>query len=366
MNKTKKSTGKKNKRAVVEVQFNWIFILIAGALILTFFIIIISKQKAVSDKKLAVDILNSIDQIMSGQKTSENRQDVIDMFKTSISYSCGGCDCAISIGGMSKSKGNIVLFAPLDMRSDRLLTWTQSWDMPFRVTNFVYMSVPEIKYYFIVPSGAPEYIERDFIKNLPVNLSCDVVKNADNIMYKGEQRIRLVFFEDIDPPAMPQKLAEVSNPIVTALVIEGTDSSAWYKGKATLRFYKKSGAVFVEDRDEEGTLNNYPALGMQTAYGAVYSDSFQNFKCNMDDAIKRLNLVSNVYSNRSDILSEKVMLGEIPVSCNIYYATYYFSGFDISNDDVSDTSKVYALYDSIYAITTWNDGAIINSCPRIY
>ncbi|MCX6706545.1 MAG: hypothetical protein NT001_00160 [Candidatus Woesearchaeota archaeon] len=370
MNKANKSTIKKNKNAVVEVQFNWIFILIAGALILAFFIIIISKQKAVSDKKLSVDILNSIDQIMSGQKTSENRQDVIDMFKTSMSYSCGGCDCAISLGGMSKSKGNVVLFAPSEMRSDRLLTWTQSWDMPFRVTNFIYMTVPEIKYYFIVPSTSsalPESIKTEFISNLPVNLSYEIVDSADSIQYKGEQRIRLVFFSVLDfNGVVPANLQKVSDPAITALVIDPVDSSKWPDGKAELNFYKKSKTDFVLDNDEEGISNSYPALGIQSAYGAVYSDSFQNFKCNMDDAVKRLNLVSGVYEERSNILSEKAVSGEIFQGCSIYYSTGYFNGFDINEDDVSDTGKVFGLYSSISMLSTWNDGAIINSCPRIY
>jgi hypothetical protein len=362
MNKTKKSI-KKNKRAVVEVQFNWIFILIAGALILGFFFIIITKQKTLSDKKLSVEILNSMDRIMSGQKTSENRQDVIELFSTAMSYSCGGCDCAMSIGGMSKKKGNLILFAPSYMKSDMLLTWTQSWDMPFRVTNFVYMSIPEIKYYFI---GPPENIQKDFIKNLPVNLTYEVVSTdkADEIKYKGEQKVRLVFFSPLSAPEMPSGLKGVSDPIISALAINDAESSTWYNGKATLRFYRKSGADFVEDKDEEEISNSYPVLSMQTAYGAVYSDSFQNFKCNADDAINRLRLVSNVYRQRADILSLKAMQGDIFQGCSIYYATDYFNGFEIDKTSLFENKA--ELYESIGIITIWNDGSIISSCPRIY
>lgn len=351
---------KKSKKAVVEIQFNWIFVLIAGAMILLFFIVIINKQRVVSNQKLAIDILNSMDKIIAGQKTSENRQDFINMYETEMSYLCGGCDCTFSLAGMSKSKGNIVVFAPATMKSNTLLTWTQSWDMPFRVTNFVYMSVPEAKYYFISPSNS---IKRNFIANLPVNLTYEVTDDLNAIKYKGEQKIRLVFFSDIMPPPTPAGLKEVSDPIITALVISG-GSQNWYNGNGRLNFYKKKGNTFVEDFDEEGAANSYKVLGMQTAYGAIYSDSFQSFRCNMDDAVKRLKLVADIYKERADQLSTDAMNGQISQGCGAFYATAYFNGFNIAPEDI--TQKTLALYDSINLLVTFNDGAIINSCPRIY
>ncbi len=349
-----KSPKRMEKKAVIEVQFNWVFVLIAGTMILMFFIIIVNKQKSVSDKKLAVNILNSMDRVLSGQKTSENRQDVIDMFEAEMSYSCGGCDCTFSLAGMSKSKGNLVVFAPTSMKSDRLLTWTQGWDMPFRVSNFVYMTTPEIKYYLVGPSLS---VRRDFVDGLPVNVSYDVVADINSIAYKGEQKVRLVFFSDANPPQMPSGLADAGDSIVTALVIDGT-AGAWYNGRAKLKFYKKKGPVFVPDNDEDETTNEYPALGMQTAYGAIYSDSFQNFRCNMDDAVKKMGYVARIYKERAGQLSQKAVDGEIYSGCNAFYATTYFNGFGSK-----DTSS---LYDSINLLTTFNEGAVISSCPRIY
>lgn len=361
MKKIKRSKRpKKSKKAVVEVQFNWIFVLVAGALILLFFIVIINKQRAVSNKKLAIDILNSMDKIIAGQKTSENRQDFINMYETEMSYLCGGCDCTFSLAGMSKSKGNIVVFAPASVKSNTLLTWTQSWDMPFRVTNFVYMSVPEAKYYFISPSNS---IKRDFIDNLPVNLTYEVVGGVEDIKYKGEQKIRLVFFPDTMSPPMPDGLKEVSDPIITALVISGS-SQNWYNGYGKLSFYKKKGNAFVDDFDEEGAASSYKVLGMQTAYGAVYSDNFQSFRCNMDDAVKRLKLVADIYKERADQLSMDAVDGRISQGCGAFYATAYFNGFNVAPENIAQ--KTSALYDSINLLVTFNEGAIINSCPRVY
>ena len=67
-----------NKRAV-EIQFNWIFILIVGALILVFFMMLVNRQRDISDIKLAVELLDDLEQIMTGQRVTVNRQDIIDM-----------------------------------------------------------------------------------------------------------------------------------------------------------------------------------------------------------------------------------------------------------------------------------------------
>ncbi len=349
------------KKGVVEVQFNWIFILIAGALILVFFIMIVNKQKSVSDKKLSVEILNSMDRIMSGQKTAQNRQDVIDMYEIRLSYLCGGCDCEFSLEGMSKSKGNLIVFAPSSMKSDRLLTWTQSWSMPFRATNMIYMSIPEIKYYFIEP---PDRIERDFISNMPANVTYEVVKDddeheikdMDDIEYGGEQMIRLVFFEN---PSMPEGLRNVEDSLVTALYIDGTGGN-WQNGKAMLKFYKKDGSSFAPDKGEWDS-NDYPVLGAESAYGAVYTDSFQAFKCNMIDAVRRLEMVSRVYEKRSEKLSNAVI--DTPLAyCSVYYATNYFDGFNVA----PASQEAGQLYSSINTLATFNEGAVIQSCPRIY
>ncbi|MBU0535849.1 MAG: hypothetical protein KKE20_02715 [Nanoarchaeota archaeon] len=345
------------KKAVVEVQFNWIFVLVAGALILVFFITIINKQKTVSEKKLSVEILNSMDRIMSGQKASENRQDVISMFEVEMSYSCGGCDCDFSLAGMSKSKGNLVVFAPTSTESDRLLTWTQSWDMPFRVINFIYISIPENKYYFINPTPN---IKNDFIGNLPVNLTVDIVSSVDDITYKGEQKVRLVFFDE-DDLDMPDGLAKADDSRITALVIEGI-APDWEKGKAKLKFYRKKGDVFIEDEDEEGTTYEYPALGFPAVYGAVYSDSFQNYKCNMDDAVIRLGFVSKVYNSRASKLDTAVNNIASLRHCVYLYSTVYFNGFEQDYNNIHTAG----LFESIRTLASFNDQAILLSCPRIY
>ena len=54
------------KKAQIQVTFNWVYILIAGAVILLFFIGIVVKQKAVSEENLATDVVRVMESIFTG------------------------------------------------------------------------------------------------------------------------------------------------------------------------------------------------------------------------------------------------------------------------------------------------------------
>ncbi|PIZ49746.1 hypothetical protein COY28_06090 [Candidatus Woesearchaeota archaeon CG_4_10_14_0_2_um_filter_57_5] len=66
------------RRAVIEVQFNWIFILIVGGLLMGFFFSIINKQKQAADMRLAQDTLAQIELIVAGARASKNLAGIIE------------------------------------------------------------------------------------------------------------------------------------------------------------------------------------------------------------------------------------------------------------------------------------------------
>ncbi|MCX8147061.1 MAG: hypothetical protein N3D84_01190 [Candidatus Woesearchaeota archaeon] len=346
----------KSKRAVVETQFNWVFIVIAGAMILVFFIMVINKQKDISDTKLAIEILDSIDKIIYGQKISENREDVVVISETEFSYDCGGCSCTLSIGEVSKAKGNTIIFMPSHLKSNFLAVWTQSWDMPFKIANFVYMTVPEIRYYFVKPSDS---FKREFIEKLPQNLTYSIVDDANSIIYKGEQAIRIVYLDSSSIPSLPPSLKGISDPLVTALVIDNTVGE-WYNGKSKFAFYKKKGYSFIEDKDEKGEYS-YPAWGIQSAYGALYSDNAQSFRCNMEDALQRMEFVAAVYKSKTEKLGNDAINNVINAACSLSYGTAPFN--NLLKPDLKNPANVF---NSINVLRWANDNAILLSCPRIY
>ena len=73
----------KHKKTQLAMPFHWIFIIIAGALILLFFVSIIYKQKAVAEEKLSITLISAVEEILAGSGVGEEEtQNVIDIPKT--------------------------------------------------------------------------------------------------------------------------------------------------------------------------------------------------------------------------------------------------------------------------------------------
>src|SRR3989344_9102992 len=133
------------KKGVVEVQFNWIFILIAGALILLFFTTIILKQKSSTETKIDISLVSSLQSIISGSGTVSKLADIKTLPRISVGFDCD----SFSIGDLRQSVGKDIVFSPdfLDGRNLVIRTW--DWNIPFRITNFLYLTVPQVRYIFV-------------------------------------------------------------------------------------------------------------------------------------------------------------------------------------------------------------------------
>ena len=99
---------RRSRKAQVETQFNWIFILIVGAIILAFFTYIVIKQKAASDAKIAGKISQQLNTILVGAKVSSGTVQDIPTPEVSIHFTCND----YYIGPASQRLGNLIVFAP--------------------------------------------------------------------------------------------------------------------------------------------------------------------------------------------------------------------------------------------------------------
>ncbi len=77
-----------SKKASVEIQFNWIFILIAGGLILIFFFSIVMKQSEVSKSKIAASISVDMGSIFKGAQVGTDTEHLVDMPPVNLEFVC--------------------------------------------------------------------------------------------------------------------------------------------------------------------------------------------------------------------------------------------------------------------------------------
>jgi len=357
-----------HKKAQVGIHFNWIFVLIIGAVILTFFIVIINKQRTASNQKLASELLSEMELILTGQGVSVGREDLLDIPNIGISFDCD----QFGMFEMYRRSGNAVIFAPTMIKSKKMLTWTLSWDVPFKVTNFIYLSSPDNKYYIVYEPAATNThsanLAMQMNKSLPDNLDYEFVPantpDFNELKYENNPKVRFVFV--LTDQSLPADFHGVSDIDVSAVRIDESDYGRieyGFDGGTSFSFFKKDGNSFIEQYDESGD-SKYNSLGIESAFAALFADDSQFFRCSMEKAMKRMTYTSRVYSGRSEMLAN--VLAE---DCGLWHQPI-FEEFDIDDTDTlllgPAVEGIFGEGGAIQRLRQRNLNAIRASCPTLY
>ena len=351
----------KNKKAF-EIQFNWIFVLIAGAAILTIFALIIFKQKSLSESSTNSIALRSIESVVAGTSVSTDTSSLITMPDLSIEVDCG----KISIDKISKQYPRLVLFSPSLIKGNKIIAQTLSFSEPYKSSNLLFMTSQQIKY---IPIGNSDLI-KSIKKLLPSEINNETFLSYDQSKIRNSNNYKVRFvFDNIDPTSLsfPSSLSKMPAGDVTALKITGNID----KGK--IEFYDNkivpTGSIFVI----KGT-SYY--LGKAALIGAIYADTAEHYECNMKNVFARHDIVTKVYIDRTNNL-----INDFSVDSD--------GNFLISNDcknaytsaltplsSIKSTSKNLAgtlseternnLADAAESLKIQNKEAQKFSCPMIY
>ena len=116
-----------------ELQFHWIFILIAGALILAFFFSIAQKQKVISEQRLEFSISSELEGVVAAAIGGKGSARIIQ--NPGVSFSCKeGCACTL------KNRDAKELIFGLTSGGDTLSLWSKEVLMPYRVANLLFLT----------------------------------------------------------------------------------------------------------------------------------------------------------------------------------------------------------------------------------
>ncbi len=301
-----------NRRGI-ELQFNWIFVLIAGAIILAFFFSVVQKQRALSEDKLSLTLSAQMDAVFAGAIESKGTtQASLVTPRQGIAFSCSsGCGaCKYYIGKASTDFGDKLLFAPALIKGQNSIASAMEWKFPFRIANFLLLTSPAIKYFLIYDSSSPLSVQifQRVSKMLPKEINQQTfpsVSAAYQVAPEGYEHTRFVFLGTSEPD-----LGRL-NP----QFMEEDVSGVWIdQDFSKIIFYEKS---------EEGSLdfNSYPSLlaGDATAAAAVFAADHDLYNCVMRKAFYRLSIVAGVHAARAKAL-KAIMEAEDRIGCSSAYA----------------------------------------------
>src|SRR3989338_4798058 len=165
MTKSKETAGMVGKKGAIEVQFNWVMILIMGALILIVFFSVSQRQKTISEQRISDKSLSQLNIVLAGSKVSADTANIVSVPKNEIQFSCDlatctkyGCLSNFKIKGMNqagKTYNVNPVFSPSSLKGEAVTLWALDWSIPYRVSNLVYITNPEVRYIIVFNETNP-------------------------------------------------------------------------------------------------------------------------------------------------------------------------------------------------------------------
>lgn len=342
------------------MQFHWIFLLIAGALIIGFFVSFASRQAKTGEERISIRLGGIFDTILVNALQSPGTSQSMLPPSKGMAFACSEqCDCSFDPGNVPFMTLDKLIFAPGKLVQQPIALWTLEWDIPFRAANFVFLTNQLIRYYIVYAPSDQQSLRfaLDINKTIPQRdaqgrrlVSVELLDSNDLGSLEGQklQEVRLIF-AGIEPPGSLD--ASFGRSKLTAVKLDGD------LGGGTADFY---------EADEDANLvaiDSQPFLGKAGAYAAIFSATPTMYKCGMAKALLRLGYVAKVLSGRIASLQ-----GSREGRC-LYFATTALDemanlGFD--GHKSSDLSKLQGIPALRSQLEQENHDKLAGSCPSIY
>jgi len=362
-----------SKKAMIEVQFNWIFVLIVGAILVAFFVTLGVKQKYISEEKTSYTSLSSFDSLLTSAGISANTLIVIDTPNVLFEYDCN----TFRIGSVSKAVNEKPIFAPKKLKSTKLITWTQDFFLPYKVTNLLYMSNPKKEYVFVGKST--DVVLNNLQNNLPKNFSAirfdetvwqsssgggsssfTIGSSTQIQQYSSDTQFRFIFSGiSSNMITLPESFASKQDGDVTGVSI-AADKLYFYEKKG-VNLKKIVPTSSSQSYSGEPSFND-PAI----EYAALFSDDLENYQCAMGKVARKYSIITRVY----DVTFTNVLLSpDLDDVCKPFYdagiTALSMSNVPLTNDAYS-TFAASTVMSSAATLKQLNKAMKTESCPLLY
>ncbi len=357
-------------RGQVEVQFNWIFILIVGAILLAFFTTIALTQKKAADVQSNVDFFLNFEKAITGISAAEGKQFLLEIPRLDLRYDCTqDCNCGAYVGeSRARAITNVfelnsrLIFSPNRLKGDKLLAWSVQWNNPYTITNLLLITSPQVKYLIedsrkgreLYSQLPPLTILLNGVDEPAIDkqlFNPNDIQNITNI--EGNYKVKFVF-TDSTPSQIPTILQTLPNSDVTAIKLTET---------AVIFYEKQDGGTFAEK-------DTSYVLGDATQPAAIFAEDSIAYGCMMNNAMNTYRQVTNVFSQKQfSYFAESNSENSHLNSCVIDYDPIYLT--ELSNslssfDFLQQNQNVAAISQNVQSIKIQNENAIRDSCPHLY
>lgn len=331
----------KSNKGQVEVSFNWIYVLVAGTLILLFFVGLSVKQKTISEENMGIEVVRVMGNILTGAGAAEKTKNFIDISGLSeftLYFACEDTIGEYGIEGRAAKMEEAItpIFSPQRIQSSKLITWSLPYQLPFKIIDMLYVTAPNIRYYVFGQNEFVEEMEEEMGVSGPSATgtsgsfgNLELLNDQADYMAINPQKNYAVRIVDvmgtlIPSAPIPDELKAWDDAKVTAVVILDN----------TLDFYQKSGSSWRKLNAQAiplisvDTVNGEAKKRNSAKFAAVFSDDPDIYLCNMKKAWNRGDFVVQLYQKKAEELERYFSATDAGGVCYHAYAATSSYGAD--------------------------------------
>lgn len=359
-----------SSRGELDVQFNWIFVLIAGGVIFLFMFSVVEKQKAYSEEKTNILLLRTLDTIIftSGSEKNIIKSDV-PVSSTGLEFSCvvansgsssssgsspsSSCDCGFQIGDQRRSL-RLPTFASSSVSGRSLQLWSLSWDVPFHATNLLFVVSPNVKYY--VSANNKDDITFKNLKNLYNS------RKSDGI---SDDFITFISSDTVVTDASDVFVLKIGEDASTV-----TSSGSSKIKTVTLNINNiNNNKILFSSSLSPASPSSYSVSTDEELFAALFSaDSSNVYSCGMKKAFSRVEDVGAVLQNRISKIdnARKVLCSSLDAN---KFNDILTNAKELSSDlnYVSNSNPTIPSFKSVIAFLVSDNNLLRRqSCPSLY
>ncbi|MFT4311223.1 MAG: hypothetical protein ACMXX7_01200 [Candidatus Woesearchaeota archaeon] len=317
------------KKAQLEVSFNWIFIILAGAAILFFFMNVINTQTDQGRETISRTITVRMDSIFSALESSPGSVQINDRLNFEMQFACrdDGHSYTVNNGNARNYLQSQILFSPHEIGNSRLITWTLRHEAPYPIANLLMVSDEQTAYVFIGEDLQILYDEmpEEFIK---FNYSQSEIYNIQD---KGHRRYIIVAKNSIS-------LNYIGIPSRKRSTVKFTDLN--------------SGQIIFEG---EGAV--LPFFGREMLFAAIVTGDKDLFRCSFEKLKEKSEIMHEIIYERAKKIRQK----NLSQACDSLYQDEFINPI---NDTLKEEDPFHV--DTISQISQLNTRLIRASCPTLY
>lgn len=304
-----------------EMSLKAIFTMLAGVMILVFFVKFAFDQKSLQeDINIRESVVNLDDQLDAFAISSSSSKIINFPSKVNVKFECEG----LQTGDYSRGDEKIIFSD--EINSNEIKAWTLAWNFPFKAANFFYLTDSR-RILLVYDSESFEFVDQlDFPRAFNVQKQDIRFFDADRIKSEiGDTKMTIAFFTGVSALNIKQKLQNAD-----VITVEHQNNEIMIDGQRD--FY----------------------LGEEMLYGALFDP--EEYSCLKNRALSRLRDMSSIYSQKLSL----VALKSSP-TCRSYL---------IESKNTLDTFRTQdargSLYEMMDKIDRQNKDLEKNGCQKIY